>query len=203
VGIGGQHVRPSLLEQLARRRAGRPLASEAAGGELHEHAPLDQRADHPGALLNARAALGMGERDAEAAAGEGQHVGLEPLGQRPVRRLDQQVGAVAAERGQRQLLVGQPGRRLEVDLGARQHLERQAARPQVLGQLARAAGQLARTHARMVRAQVRRGDQRARAGVGRDLGDGDAPGQRRGPVVDPRQHVRVQVDHALDLGARP
>jgi hypothetical protein len=197
VRVGREDVRPAPLEQ---RLRGAPV--EAPRGHLDEHALLDQRADQLRALLHGRVALGVGERDPEAAGGELEQARLEVAGQRAVGRLDQQVAAVAAERGEPQLGVVQLRRAPQVDLGARQDVDRQAAAAQVLGQLARPARDLVQPHVGMVVADVRRGDQRARARVRGDLGDRDGRGQRGRPVVEARQHVRVQVDHAADHGAR-
>jgi hypothetical protein len=38
--------------------------------------------------------------------------------------------------------------------------------------------------------------------VSGDLRHRDAPGEVAGAIVDASQHVRVQVDHAVDLGGR-
>ena len=191
-------MRPAALEQqLGGRRRARP---EAARGELHQHAALDERADAIGSGLERVAALGMRERHPEAAGDHGQHALLEVGGQVAIRRLEQQVGAVAAKRRELELRVGQRGGRVEVDLGTGEHLHRQPPFAQVGGQLARPFGQLARPHAGVVGTQMRGRDERADAAVRRDLGHGDAPGEVVGPVVDAGQHVRVQVDHGADIG---
>ena len=165
-------MRPAVLEQRPRgRRAGGPATAEAARGQLDQHAALDERADRGRVLLERRAALGMGERDPEAAARRAPaRAPRSRRGSGAVRRLDQQVAAVAGERRERKLLVGQAGGRLEVDLGAGQHLDGQAACAQVLGQLARASGQLGRL--------ARRDDRRAGAAWPRACGCRRAPRPR-------------------------
>src|SRR3954454_1634127 len=198
MGIGGEHVRPALLEYPDRERlVARAAASlERARGELEQRgALLDERAQALRMLLKGRFQLGVGGGDAEAARVDPAQQLLEDRRERTVRRLDQQVARVAAERRQLELVVRERDGRRQRHLAARHDEQVDAV---VADDPVHARGVLldpVELHARVVVAHVRRGHERARARGRRRVGQRDAAHHVVRAVVDARQHVRVQVDH--------
>ena len=94
------------------------MRSSDAPGDLQEHTALDERLEALGSPLEARVELRMGEQHAEPAVGERVEGDLEGRGERPVRRLDEQVGAAVAVGREAQLLVRRALSPQQVDLAA-------------------------------------------------------------------------------------
>ena len=167
VGVGGEHVHPARAQSRRRPRRAPVGASERA--VICTSTPCSTSAPRSsGRSLTVRLRSGWGEREPEAAPRRARAAAPRRIvGQRAVGRLDQQVGAVAAERGRLQLVVVELRRACGVDLGAGAAPRRggrgaqvgsvsSRARPGSLGEPDAAGGH---------RADVRRGDQRARARV--------------------------------------
>jgi hypothetical protein len=139
----------------------------------------------------------MGEQQGVAAVAQRAQQRVEVPRERPVRGLDEQRRARAGERHAAQVVVVELERRRHVDLAARQDLDVEPVAGGRRVELGDALGELARDHARMVAADVRRGHHRPRPLADGDLEHADRSGEVRGTVVDPRQDVRVQIDHLV------
>ena len=185
---------PSRTSSRARRRERERRFGEAsAEAVIWRSTPPSTRArTRCGRALQARAPLRVREEDAEPARGDPEEQVLEPAGELAVRRLDQEVVAAAAVGRGREVFVGGVLGPREVDLAAGDELHRRRARRRQLG---RARGELCRADGREVRADVRRRRQHGHALVRRSRHHLHRLGDRRRPVVDPRQHVGVEVDH--------
>jgi hypothetical protein len=185
------------LQQRARRapaaRLGR-RAGQGGGRHLDEHAALHERLEPLGLLLEGAVALRMGEQQRVAARLELEQLLLEQRAEARVGRLDQQVGAALAERGELQLSVRRLDPAVEVDLGARQQLELDARLPDRLAQVLAERPQVPRQDARVVAPEVRRADDRLDTAAGQLGGQGDALLDGGRAVVEARQQVAVQVD---------
>ena len=195
VCIGG-HVVDQFRAQQLEREAGDVLAEVAAKGSRRDrgqHALAHQRGEHPGVLAEGRAALRVGEQHAVALADERHHQLLDVVLDRSRRRLDEQPRPTA-EAQPAQLLATELRGSQERDLRSGPHLELEALlldpAVQILDQRQDRRGTIA-----VAAVDVRCGHQGPDARPDRDLHHRQRLLDRLRPVVDPGQHVAVQIDH--------
>ena len=155
---------------------------------------LDEPLEARRVALEGGAALRVGEQHAVAAGVEVEHHRLEVADHGRERALDEQVGT-AAERQRAQRVVVEVDQAPDRDLPARQHLERDLRRGERRAQLDDARGDQGRVDARVV-VDVGGGEDRPRARRDGRPGELERALHRRRTVVDARQDVGVQVDHA-------
>ncbi len=111
-----------------------------------------------------------------------------------VRELEQQERGVAAEPEPAEIGVVEPRRVLEVELSSRQHLDWDRGLTSSTTHLGDTELHLPR-RGRIVLPHVRSGCDLPDAVVVRRAEQVEALGNRLHAVVDPRKHVRMQVDH--------
>ena len=157
---------------------------------------VDERGQPPPVVLERAAALRVGEQDPEAADAELEEQVLEALRQLAVGRLHQQVMAALAERDRAQVLVARVLRPQEIDLAARDELDLQPLPRRRGRELGGALAELGRDDVRMVGAHVRRRGQRDRPLLRRRRERLERARDVRRPVVDAREDVGVEIDHA-------
>src|SRR6185437_4226712 len=113
---------------------------------------------------------------------------LEVLGQRPVRRLDEEIAAALVERGEEQLVVAGRCRPEQVHLGGRDYTYAEVVH-QSLVHGGDAAREVVQMHTWVVGPQMGGGRQRGGAVIGRDAQEGEALLDVGSTVVDARQDV--------------
>lgn len=189
-------MHPAPVEPARHRRADgpAPLAGEGTGGDLPEHALVEQPLVALGCAQERGAALGVGEQHGPALE-RLQDQRLEVAGVRGQGRLEQHV-APAAEAQAVELVLGELREPRQRDLPAGAHLDGDARGVQRRLQRGHALRQRRRVDVPPV-VDVRGGHERPHAKL-----CGDARERHRGPevgrpVVDARQGVTVQVDHGL------
>jgi O-antigen/teichoic acid export membrane protein len=196
VGVAREQVRETVVDEVL-GGGERPPAEAALEGrrrDLHDRPLRNQPFEKLGPLLHARVPFGMREDGRQARRPDPVDCSADRDGPAGVRELQQDVLAKGCVAEAEELLVAEPAQLDEVDLPARDHVDRDArlgdggadARERVL--------HLARTR-RIVMAHMRcRGDDRDSVRRGR-LCQLDRFLQRTRSVVQTRKDVRMEVDH--------
>ncbi len=194
--VARDQVREPGVEQ--RLRAGSVPPAEPPvdrrSRELYDDAGVDELAQAFRPLLYVRIPLGMREHDAEAAHAQAEHEIRQPDRPADVRELEQQQVRIAAESEAAQRCVVERLGVREVELSAGKQLDGDAARARGLAHPSDGELHLLRGR-RVVVTDVRRRRDPRDAVLLRGAEDVEAAVDRRRPVVDPGQDVRVEIDH--------
>ena len=187
----------SCISAVARRRDRELRGPRRAPAVTCTSVPCSRQRREPAWIaLQRRIAFRMRQQDPVAACRDAQHELLEVRRKLAVGRLDQEVVALAAVGGGRQGAIVRALGPREVDLAADDELDGDARLGARGAQLRRARGELGRPDRRVIRAYVRRGRERHDALTCGGRHRLDRLAHRGRPVVDARQHVGVEIDHA-------
>ena len=195
MGVGGHVVDELALHQAARKAAHLPAEAphQRAGRDRREHARFDQRVQQLGFAVHGRAALRVGQQHAMSRALQPHDDSIQSGHDRREGRLEQYPRSVP--KPQSLELIGVDlldlGHR---DLRARLDFQFDRLGAQALVQLAHQSSDRGRVVV-VVPVHVGRCHHYPRPAVGRHTGKLQRALDRRGPVVDPGQHVGVKVDH--------
>ncbi len=197
MGVGRQHVRGApAKEGHGRPLGGRPVSSEeGARGDLNERSTADEVAQAVGPALDGLGALRVGEHRAEATDLQVAERLDEAEGPSPEGHLQQQPSAATADARHREVLVAHAPDPGERDLGARVEGQRDPLLLECRAQACDAAMHLLRVGG-VPLDHVGGADHAERARLPCRSRHGDRFGEGRRTVVDARQQVSVEVDHA-------